>query len=125
MTPVEKRQMLQKQVDSKVYWGASKREIFEWLNEKHRLTGDEVEEIHSLALKSRVRAIRQRAVITLVFSLIGIVVFIAYLLFQWKGQFVVVGQAVVAMWILGGLSIAAFFRSIVEFVSGEKSGPID
>lgn len=119
------RQMLQKQVDSKVYWGASKREIIEWLNEKHRLTGDEVEKIHSLALKSRARAIRQRAVITLVFSLIGIVVFIAYLLFQWKGQFVVVGQAVVAMWILGGLSIAAFFRSIVEFVSGVKSGPID
>ena len=120
-----KAETLRKQVVSKVHWGARREEIFEWLEEKHKITGLEADAIYAEALKARAREIRSRAVFWLVASGMFFVATVVYFFVQYKGHFVIVGWPVIILLSVGFSSIAVFFRNLVRLLSGKQEGPID
>ena len=124
-TPQDKLETIRAQVNSKIHWGASEREVRDWLKEKHGIEGDIADRFFSNAVAARSRTIRQRAMIWLIASAIGVAALVGYVVVQWKGHFVVVGLPVLAVYSVGFFSCVAFIRSLWQLLSGKKSGPID
>ena len=124
-TPEEKLETLTGQVIAKVHWGASEREIHEWLKDKHGIEGNTAHRLFATGVAARNRAIRQRALIWLIASAVGVAALIGYVVIQWKGRFVVIGLPVLAVYAVGLLCCVAFIRSLWQLLTGKKSGPID
>lgn len=87
----DKRELLQKQVNAKVYWGARDREVLDWLKEKMGIDGPEADAILATAARARKRSIREHAIYRLAFSAIGLAVAVGFYALQLFGRFVVIG----------------------------------
>ena len=119
--PDARLQMIQDQVSSKIHWDAPDAEVLEWLEEKHRITGDDADRMLRIGHQKRAKAIRERAFLGMIFSLAG-ALFCAFL-FWLKTEGVDAGRfAVVGTFIA---SVAWFGRSLLKFVSGKTTETID
>ena len=125
MTPDAKDQQMVDQVIAKVHWGAGRREVFTWLKEKHQRSDAECLQLWELAVRTRRRAVRLRAVIVLILSIIGMAVAGAFIALQVMGRVVIVGYSTVLVIGLACSSVFYFFRSIHRLATGNSTGAVD
>jgi hypothetical protein len=124
-TAEEKAEMLRQQVLAKVRWGARDREVLDWLQEQHRITGSEAEALLTEAHRAKRRAVRSKALLTLIFSLFGILLAGGFVGLQlWEGLFVI-GRGSILLIVVGFISIGAFCRSLVLLLTGHTDGSVD
>lgn len=124
-TAEEKAEMLRKQVIAKVHWGASDREVRDWLEEERQITGDEADRLIAIAEREKRKAIRSRAMMMLIFSGVFIAITIGYFFIQWRGGFILYGKPVAVLIGVCGVSVVSFVRSIIRLLTGKAEGPID
>ena len=129
MEPDSKKEMIEQQVISKIHWGASDHEVRDWLSSKHSIHDSDADQLIDRAFKIRAKEIRGRAVVRLVFSIVGIVIALVWFLFPFFTGFIFVGAraliATIAMGALGIFSIAVFFRSLSQILTGKTFGAVD
>ena len=88
------------------------------MSQKKGIYGEAADQYVKLG-KARLRKeVRQQAMIRLVFSAVGVLLFIGFLLIQYFGEFILIGLPVLAAWGLGLLSLGMFLYSIVELMTG-------
>lgn len=124
-TPAEKLKDLQDQVTAKVHWDTPDHEVADWLEEKHGLTEEQIDEMLRIAHKKRRMAIRERAIYLMIGTGIGIAVFGAYIWFDEQREELVHGKLRITSRILLGVSIVAFLRGLQRFISGKTDATID
>ena len=83
------------------------------------IEGDEADAIISDAIADRRSAIRNRALVGLVFAVIGLAIPAAYFAIQGFVGFVVIGFGPIFMGLLGFASLVMAGRSIYRLVTGE------
>ena len=109
---------------SKIHWGADVEEVSELLRTNYGIEGDEADAIISDAIAARRRAIRNKALLGLVFALIGLAIPTTYFAIQGFVGFVVIGFGPIFMGMLGFASLAMAGRSTYRLVTGESPGPV-
>ena len=107
----ERMQKLAAQVAGKIHWGASRSEVREWLLHGKQLSDEDSERLIDDGFRSRRGEVRQRAVLRLVFSSVGLLLFAVFLYLQYVGRFIIVGIPVVIAWGLGLGSIGVVCHS--------------
>lgn len=117
--------VIRDQVISKIHWGARDDEVFDWLEEKKGIIGERAERLVDLAWKERRKQIRIRALVMMVISGIGALMYIGFIWLSTSDQFVIAGFRLILFHSVGGLCFAAFFRSLSRFVSGKTLGAVD
>lgn len=129
MEPDQKKEMIEQQVVSKIHWGASDHEVRDWLSSKHRIYDDEADQLIDHAFKIRAKEIRGRAVIRLIFSIVGILIVLGWFLFPLFTGYIFVGMKAVFVTIaagfLGIISATFFFRSLSLIFTGKTFGAVD
>jgi len=129
MTPEEKYQMLREQVISKIHWGARDQEVSEWLEQSRGIVGGEADRLLGDAHRRRRQAIRHRALIRLVCSIVTMALVAAffYVRFFSGAIFVSVRSFVAALIAIGvgAYSVAIFFRSVARLLTGQVPGSVD
>lgn len=123
-TPEGKAEMMRQQVVSKIHWGAQDREVYEWLQERHGLTGSKADEILAHAHRAKRKAVRAKAFIMLVVSGCGVI---------FGGVFVIARLWYHAAlgWVgdgadfIGCISLLAFLRSLWLLFTGKTEGSVD
>lgn len=128
-TPEEKLQMIREQVISKIHWGADRQEVADWLQNQHYIMGPQADQLLTEAFHAKARVVRGRAVITLVFSAIGLVLVLGYVYIRYVNGVVFVGPfaiiATILAVIVGAASIRGLFRSLVRLLTGDAPGSVD
>ncbi len=133
MTPA-KREMIRQQVISKVKWGASEREVVQWLAEKHGFAAAQAGDFLAVAYAEKKEELRGHAWVSLVFSGIGILliagfIYIIWIAAQWwLGMvFIVVMiamfkvQRFTAIFTVGFHAVGTFFRSAAHLSSSDNT----
>lgn len=124
-TAEEKAEMLRQQVFPKVRWGARDQEVLDWLQERHQITDSEADTLLTDAHRAKRKAVRGRALLTLVFSSLGILFAAGFVGLQlWAGLFVI-GYGSVLVIAVGFISIGVFFRSLVLLLTGRTEGAVE
>lgn len=113
-TPEEKAETLRQQVNAKVIWGASDREVLDWLQERHGITDIAAHELLSGAYQAKRAAVRSKAPLYLVFSIPGMLLALLFVVLQSMGRFIVVGYG----------SLLVFFRSLFRLLTGHTQGSV-
>jgi hypothetical protein len=113
-TAEEKAELMRQQVFAKVRWGARDKAVLDWLQEQHRITGSEAE---ALITEAR-RAVRSKALLTLIFSLLGILLAGGFVEVQFRDGLVVIGRGSVLLVVFGCFSFGVFCRSLVRLLTG-------
>ncbi len=124
-TAAEKLKDLQDQVTAKVHWDTPDDEVADWLEEKHGLTEEQIDEMLRIAHKKRRLAIRERALYLMIGTGIGIAVFGAYIWYDEQKGAHIHGNLRITSRILLGASIFAFLRGLQRFISGKTDATID
>lgn len=127
--PDEKFEILRQQVIAKVHWGAMRREVSDWLQTEHGITGAEAERLFAEADDARRKAIRQRALIRLGFSTCGLLLALAFfyvrffsgVIFYGPGAIIATAFAIV----VGFVSVSTLVRSLMRLLTGEAAGSVD
>ena len=117
--------MVREQVISKIHWGADEREVINWLRQQHGVSGAPAENLVEEAFRARSAAIRRRAIMMLIFSSIGLVLFGSFYAFQFYGRVIVVGWGAL---VVGGLTLYSFWiflRSCWRLLSGKARGGVE
>ena len=109
---------------SKIHWGADGAEVMELLRTNYGIEGDEADEILSAAIVARRSAIRKKAVVALIFAVIGLAIPAGYFAIQGFVGFVVIGFGPVLMGLWAIASLALMGRSIYRLISADVSGPV-
>jgi hypothetical protein len=120
----EKAELLQNQVTAKLHWGTDEEEISQFLAQKG-IGGAEADRLLANARRSRARAIRVRALWTLLFAVIGLVVPVWYFGLQMSANVIVVGRASAVMFALAMTCLYYLLRSLYRILRGETVGPVD
>jgi len=120
-----KLELLQKQINAKVYWGARDREVLDWLKEKKGIEGDKANEMLIIAARARERSIRKHAILRLCFSAMGLAIAGGFYALQFWGGLYVIGLGSFLLIGVGIVSFATFVDSLWRLISGRVSGPID
>lgn len=124
MSDIEKRRDLARgEAKSKIHWGADLEEVLELLRASYGIEGDEAEAIISDAVSARRSAIRKKALLALVFAVIGLAIPVAYFAIQGFVGFVVIGFGPIFMALMAVASLSMAGRSIYRLVTGNASGP--
>ena len=77
------------------------------------------------ARRAKRKAVRGKAVLTLVFSLLGLLLAGGFVGLQlWAGVFVI-GYGSVLIIVVGFVSIGVFFRNLVLLMTGHAEGAVD
>ena len=100
-------------------------EVRDWLRMKQGITGGDADQIVEIALKRRRKVVRFRALLRVIFSGIGMLLFGGFLFLQYVGEFVIVGLRVVIVWGVGLFSFVVFARSVIELISGNTKRPLN
>jgi hypothetical protein len=129
ISPEEKFRLVQQQVTAKIRWGASGQEVAEWLQKKHGLIGEPVEQMLTRAFKARRTALRERAYVRIAFSFGGLALVGAlfYVLFIYGVGFygVYATIAVVCASATGLTSLVVLIRNVAFLLRGDVAGSID
>src|SRR5438552_1666813 len=104
-TTEEKVEMLRQQVSSKLRWGARDREVLDWLRERHGITDDEADALLVEGHRAKRKAVREKALFTLAFASVGIVVAGGFVGLQLYEGLFVVGYGSILIICLGFASI--------------------
>ncbi len=121
-----KAEMMRQQVISKIHWGASDQEVYEWLQERHRITGRDADELLAQAHRAKRKAVRAKAFVMLVISGCGMLLgggFIGMLF--WAQRVVWFGTAPGFAIIIGLVSAVTFIRNLLLLLSGKQEGSVD
>ncbi len=128
-TPEQKFQMIREQVISKVHWGARRPEVIDWLQEKHGIVGADAEKLLTEADCARSKAIRGRAMIRLICSIIGIALVGAYFYIRYFCGFIFYGGLAITstalVFVVGATSISTLFSSTAKLITGKAQGSVD
>ena len=120
----DKSEMLREQVISKIYWGAQEAEVIQWLEEKG-IVGTEADDLLAKAWETRRKAIRTRALMTLMLSIVGMMVSAGYVISQVMGPLIVIGYGSFLLIALGVISLFWFFKSLYRLAAGKSIGSVD
>ena len=124
-TAEEKAEMLRHQVVAKVRWGARDQEVVDWLRESHGITGSDADSLLSDAHRAKRKAVRGRAILTLIFSLLGIFLAVGFVGLQlWEGLFVI-GYGSLVIIGIGFVRIGVFCRSLMLLFTGHTEGSVE
>ena len=129
MNASEKAEMTRLQVISKIRWGSDDEEVREWLEREHGIAGVHADQMLAEAHQARSSAIRGRALIRLVFSILGLAL-TAYFFYVRYGQHVIfLGTGAIYATVLaagiGGLSVRTLLTNVRPFLTGTTVGPVD
>ncbi len=124
-TVEEKADALRQQVNSKVIWGARDREVLDWLEERHGITEAAADEMLAEAHRAKCAAVRRKALLYLVFSIPGMLLAVAFIVFQSWGGFIILGYGSVLLLAVGLASIVVFFRSLFRLLTGRTPGSVN
>lgn len=123
MPPTDsKRALLEGQANSKIYWGASRAEVLEWLTEEKGVASEDAERIVQSAFRIRAATIRRRAVLTLVFSAVGVLIAGFFTVLWEQGH---MRRAWYLSWAIGTPSLTLLVKSIVNLVRGDSDEPLE
>lgn len=100
-------------------------EVRDWLKMKKNVTGSDADQIVEIAQHRRSKVVRFRALLRVIFSGIGMLLFGVFLFLQYAGNFVLVGIPVVIAWGVGLFSFVVFARSVIELISGNTKRPLN
>lgn len=100
-------------------------EVRDWLQVKKRITGRDADQIVEIAQNRRRKVVRFRALLRVIFSGIGMLLFGVFLFLQYAGNFIIVGIPVVIAWGVGLFSFIIFARSVIEVISGNTKRPLN
>ena len=103
----------------------SEAEVREWLRMKKNVIGSDADQIVEIAQRRRSKVVRFRALLRVIFSGIGMLLFGVFLFLQYAGNFVLVGVPVVIAWGVGLFSFVFFARSVIEVFSGNTKRPLN
>ena len=125
VTPLtDKAKALQDQVDSKIHWDTPDEEVLDWLGDKHSIEGDDAALMLKNAKRTRARAIRERAIYGMIFSLVGLFITgLPLFLSFYSGD--VFSKEFVALAVASFLCLIWFFKCLARFVMGRTSSTID
>lgn len=124
-TAEEKAEQIRQQVFSKIRWGARDQEVLEWLQERHGISGEKAGNWLTAAHQARRKAIRGRALLTLIASAIGVLGAAGFVGFQlWAGVFVI-GWGSVLIIMVGFASLGVFFRNLAPLLTGQAGGSVE
>jgi hypothetical protein len=120
-----KAKMMRDQLAAKVQWGATDREIREWLEQKHGITGSKADEILTKGLSGQRKMARAKTLVTLICS--GALVALAgiYLELQLKSGVFMISLTTAFALSLGITSLAAFLQSVWQLLTGKTEGAVD
>lgn len=120
---------MRQQVNSKIHWGARDQEVLEWFEEKHGIEGEAADQLLTEAHRQRAAAVRWRALMHLVLSVIGVGFVVAFFTVRVFGGYIFVGPraivGAIGVLVLGAYCVKIFFRSIVRLCNGEAPGSVD
>lgn len=120
----EKLQAIQDQVSSKIHWDAPDAEVLEWLEERHRITGDDAARMVRVGHTKRVHAIRERALYAAVFAAVIMSLSGVFLWMEWMAQAYYIVRTIVSVAVFFA-SAVWFLLSMVRLVSGRTDSTID
>jgi hypothetical protein len=109
---------------SKIQWGADVQEVLDLLRTKYDIVGEEADAIIAEALEARKGQVRHKALIGLVFSLVGLAIPVAYFAIQGFVGFVRVGMGSVLMALFGLVCLLTTARNLARLLTGESTGPV-
>jgi hypothetical protein len=125
MIPEEKAAMIRQQANAKILWGARDREVLEWLEERHGITGDAAVEMLAEAHPAKRGAVRSKALWYLVLSIPGMLVTVAFVVAQRMGHFIIIGYGSLLVIGLGFVSLGVFVRSLFRLLTGRTPAAVD
>lgn len=109
---------------SKIHWGADIDDVVEVLRTKYNIVGTEADALIEEAIAIRKAEVRKKALVSLVFALVGLVISLTYFGIQYFGGFIRIGFGLILMASLGLTSLTVASRSAVRAFTGESSGPV-
>lgn len=117
-TPEGRAEMVRQQVISKIHWGASDREVFDWLQERHNIPWEKARELVEAGHQAQRKSVRVKAVITLVCAACGILLFGGAIAMEFRNHtFSPMETTFCAPLTLA--SIAVFFQSLWQLCTGQ------
>lgn len=126
ITRQDKIEKLRPQVISKIHWSAPREEVETWLAEEHGVSGDEAKRLIEEGYRARRRAIRQRAIMRLVLSVIGISLMVIYAYVRSStGRIFPDPVSALSAVLIGLFSIWVFIRSVIHLVTGDTNSTVD
>lgn len=120
----EQMQKIADQVKGKIHWGATRTEVFEWLQNDKRLSEEDAERLIECGFTARRQEVRQRALVRVVFAGIGVCLFGLFLYLQYLGEFILIGIPVLIVWGLGLTAVGVVGHSLYEVVTGDSDRPM-
>lgn len=120
----QQNELVTKQAIAMVHWDSPDEEVFAWLENDLGITGAEAEQILAEAHQARTKAVRAKALVSFVFSMVGLGLVLGYFGIQAVGRFVLVGPAVFAVVVVGAASAFGVLVSGWQLLTGRKSGPV-
>ena len=124
-TPEARAEMMRQQVIAKIHWGARDGEVFEWLQERHGITGHEADELLAMAHRAKRKAVRMKAVVMLVFSGCGILLAGGFIGLQLWSHVFRLGMPTAWALVIAFVSVPAFLRNLWLLFSGKMDGSVD
>jgi len=118
-------EMVRKQVVSKVCWGQTEEEVLDWLEEKHGLAGFSADQMIADARVAKRKAVRNRALIYLLLSGVGLLISGGFFFLQFASGVFVIGLLTIVMAAVFGWSLWTFIMSAVQMVTGRKRGSVE
>ena len=124
-TQDRKYEMMRQQVISKIRWGSRDQEVLDWLQDRHGIKEGEADTLLKEAHQAKRKAVRSKALLSVAFSSLGILLAAGFVALQvWEGLFVI-GYGSILIIGIGFVSIGVFCRSLVSLLTGQTKGSVD
>jgi hypothetical protein len=129
LSPEERLRTIREQVDSKIKWGDSRDSVAAWLAQKHGIMGEEADRMLHHAFQARHTALRERAMIRLLISIVGLLVSGIWMYIRvGSGIDILSGRALIGTLFLaaiGLVSLTTLFRSLAHIMGKDEHVPLD
>ena len=99
----------------------SEEEVREWLQIKKGIVGEDAQKLIDHGVSKRCREVRIRALLSIIFSGLGLLLFAVFVFLQYAGEFVLVGIPVLIVWGVGLFAFVSFLRGVIRLVTGRSS----
>jgi hypothetical protein len=119
----KRRDLARGEATSAIHWGRDVEEVLELLRANYGIEGEEADAIISDAVCARRSAIRKKAMLALIFAVVGLAIPAAYFAIQGFVGFVVIGFGPIFMALLAIASLSIAGRSIYRLITGKATGP--
>ncbi len=123
-TQIQQIELVTKQAIAMVHWASPDEDVLVWLENDMGITGPEAERILAEAHRARMKAVRSKALVSFVFSMIGLAGVLVYFGVQFFCGFMLVGPAVLVVAAVGMASSIGALVSGLQLLTGRKSGPV-